>query len=128
MKRNFLILSIICLLTLLVSSTVSAQTYNTIEKKITLVKGKKKIIKSEVRDSDEIRYEFKAGSGTSLTVKVIGKDADFSLWVVSSFDTYTLAEDKKSWSGKLVPNETKYAIVVHSNYKVADFQLEITLK
>lgn len=130
MKRNFLILFAICLLTLWMTNAVSAQSYNRIaEKKITLTKGKKLIIKGEIRDSDEIAYQFKARAGQRLTVKVIGRDADFSIYAVHSFDAEIIAQDTQTFSGKL-PDfiDGKCEIVVHSNYKVADYRLEITLK
>ena len=127
MKKNLLVLLAICLLT---TVAVSAQSYNRIkEKKITLVSGKKLVLNGEVRDSDEISYQFKARAGQKLTVKVIGRDADFVLYALHSFDVEAIAEDKQFWSSKL-PNlvDGKCEIVVHSNYKVASYRLEITLK
>ena len=130
MKRNVLILFAICVLTLLMSNAVSAQSYNRIaEKKITLTKGKKLVIKGEIRDSDEISYQFKARAGQKLTVKIFGKDADFVLYALHSFDVEAIAGDTKFWSGTLPKKvDGKCEIVVHSNYKVADYRLEITLK
>lgn len=130
MKKNVLILFAICLLTLLMSNAVSAQSYNRIaEKKITLTKGKKLIIKGEIRDSDEISYQFKARAGQKLTIKVIGRDADFVLYALHAFDVEPIAEDTQSWSGTLPNNvDGKCEIVIHSNYKIADYRLEITLK
>ncbi len=130
MKKNILILFAICVLTLLMSNAISAQSYNRIaEKKITLTKGKKLIIKGEIRDSDEISYQFKARAGQKLTIKIIGRDADFVLYALHSFDVETIAEDTQSWSG-ILPDfvDGKCEIVVHSNYKVASYRLEITLK
>ena len=130
MKKNVLILFTICVLTFLMSNAVSAQSYNRItEKKITLVKGKTLIIKGEIRDSDEIAYQFKARAGQRLTVKVIGRDADCSVYAIYEFDAETLSEDTQSFSGILPDHDFKrLEIVVHSNYKVADYKLQITLK
>ena len=130
MKKSFLILFAICALTIFLTNAVSAQSYNRIaEKKITLTKGKKLVIKGEIRDSDEISYQFKARAGQKLTVKVIGRDADFVLYALHSFDVEPIVEDTQFWSGTLPNNvDGKCEIVVHSNYKVADYRLEITLK
>ncbi len=130
MKKGFLILFVIFALTIFSTNAVSAQRYNRIaEKKINLVKGKKLVIKGEIRDSDEIAYQFKARKGQRITVKVIGKDAEFTMYAVFEFDVMPIAEETQSFSGKL-PDfvDGKCEIVVHSNYKVADYRLEITLK
>lgn len=130
MKKNVLILFAVCVLTLLINNAVSAQSYNRIaEKKITLVKGKTRIIKGEIRDSDEIAYQFKARAGQRLMIKVTGRDADFSIYAKHEFDVEIIAQDTQSWTGTL-PDfvDGKCEIVVHSNYKVADYKLQITLK
>lgn len=130
MKKHVLILFAVCLLMFLLTNEVSAQSYNRIaEKKITLVKGKTLIIKGEIRDSDEIAYQFKARAGQKITIKVIGRDADFSIYAKHEFDVEIIAQDTQSWTGTL-PDfvDGKCEIVVHSNYKVADYKLQITLK
>jgi hypothetical protein len=126
MKKGLFILVVIFLL---MTGVVSAQSYNRIaEKKINPVKGKKLIIKGEIRDSDEISYQFKARKGQKITIKIIGRDADFVLYALHSFDVEPIAEDTHSWSGTL-PDfvDGKCEIVVHSNYKVADYRLEILI-
>lgn len=129
MKKNILIISIGCLVVFMLTGTSFAQNYNRKEKRITVVNGKKQIIKGAVRDTDEIAYSFKARAGQRLTVRVVGRDADFKLNILHSFDFEPLAEDTKFWSGRLPANvDGKLEIVVHSNYKVADYQLEILLK
>jgi hypothetical protein len=130
MKKNFLILFAVCVLALLMTNTVSAQLYNRVsEKKIKLVKGTKLVLTGEVRDSDEVAYQFKARPTQTITVKLTGRDADFSFYVMYELDVHLIAENTQSWSGKL-PSDFKgnCEIVVHSNYKVASYRLEILLK
>lgn len=130
MKKSLLILFAACLLIGLTASAASAQTYNRIaEKKIKPVKGKKLIIKGEIRDSDEIAYRFNARGGRKITIRVIGRDAEFSFYAIGEFDAEPIAEEKHSWTGTLPETmDERWEIVVHSNYKVADFQLEILIK
>ena len=130
MKRNLLILLVACVLFAVSASAAAAQTYNRIgEKTIKPTKGKKLIVKGEVRDSDEIAYRFKTRGGQKITIKIIGRDAEFSFYAIGEFDAEPLAEEKQSWTGTLpATNDERWEIVVHSNYKVADFRLEITLK
>ena len=130
MKKNFLIFFAVCLWALLMTDTVSAQTYNRIsEKRITPVRGKKLVLRGEVRDSDEVAYRFKARAGRTLTVRIIGRDADFSVYFIYGRDAQLIAENTKKWSGKLPSGfNGNCEIVVHSNYKVARYRLEILLK
>jgi len=129
MKKNFLILFAVCLSVLLINS-VSAQHYNRIsEKRITLVKGKKLILKGAVRDGDEVAYRFKGGAGQRITVRIIGRDADFSAYLIYGLDARLIVENTQSWSGALPSGfDGNCEIAVHSNYKVADYRLEILLK
>ena len=130
MQKNFLIFFAACLLALLMTDTVSAQLYNRIsEKRITPVRGKKLVLRGEVRDSDEVAYRFKARAGQILTVRIIGRDADFSVYAVQGTGARLITENTQSWSGKL-PSGFKgnCEIVVHSNYKIAGYRLEILLK
>jgi hypothetical protein len=127
MKKNLLFLIGIGLMTLVLTGAVSAQ-YNQTEKRINVVSGKKLIIKGAVRDTDEISYVFMARAGQKLTVKVIGRDADFTIFAIHAFDAEQIAEDTQLWS-KTLPDlvDGKCSITVHSNYKVADYRLEILL-
>lgn len=128
MKKNFLVTFAVLLFIGLTANIAAAQNYNRIRnQKIVPVKGKKLILSGEVRDSDEIAYYFKAPANARLSVKVAGDDPYFEIKVISSFDTYSLVDDAQTWSGEL-PEDEKIEIVVHSNYKVTDYRLEITLR
>jgi hypothetical protein len=130
MKKKFLILFAVCLLAWLTTNEVSAQSYKRVsEKSIAPVKGKKLVLKGLVRDGDEAVYRFKARAGRQVTVKIIGRDADFSVYLNYGLDAELVAQDTKSWSGKMPPEfNGTCEIAVHSNYKVADYRLEILLQ
>lgn len=130
MKRNFLILFAVCLSVLLVTNSVSAQSYSRVaEKRITPVKGKKLVLRGAVRDGDEVAYRFKGRAGQRITIRITGRDADFSLYLIRGLDAQLIAEDTKFWSGELPPDfNGACEIAVHSNYKVAGYRLEILLK
>ena len=108
---------------------VSAQSYNRVsEKNVKLVRGKKLILRGSVRDGDEIVYRFRARAGQRITVKVTGRDADFSVYLNHGLDVEPVAQDTKSWSGTM-PREFDghCEIGVHSTYKVAAYRLEVLL-
>lgn len=129
MKKTFLILFAILLSAWLMTDSVSAQSYNRVsEKNIKLVKGKK-VVTGAVRDGDEVVYRFRARAGQKVTVKIIGRDADFTVYLNYGLDFEPVANDIKSWSGTM-PREFNghCEIGVHSTYKVADYRLEISLK
>lgn len=130
MKKRVLILLAGYIPVLLLTSTVSAQTYNRVhEKRITPVKGKKLVLRGAVRDGDEVLYRFRARAGQRVTIKIIGRDADFSVSLNYGLDAETVAEDRKSWSGKMPPEfDGDCEIAVHSTYKVAAYRLEILLR
>ena len=87
MRKTFLILFAICLSTWLMTDAVSAQSYNRVsEKNIKLVRGKKMVLKGAVRDGDEVVYRFRARAGQRVTVKMIGRDADFSVYLNYGLD------------------------------------------
>jgi len=102
---------------------------NAQDKNIKLVKGRKMVIKGEVSDQKDRTYFFKAKKGQNFTIKLTGRDAVFTLFAQHTFDAETIIEETKSWAGKL-PNADsgEYAIRLSSNYKVASYTLEITLK
>lgn len=102
---------------------------NAQDKNIKLVMGRKTVIKGEVSNKKDRTYFFKAKEGRNFTIKLIGRDAVFTLFAQHNFDAETIVEETQSWSGKL-PNADsgKYAIRLCSNYKVASYTLEITLK
>ena len=130
MRKTFVVFPAICLLAWLMTDEVSAQSYNSVsEKNIRLVKGKKLVLKGAVRDGDEVIYRFRARAGQRITVKIIGRDADFSVYLNYGLDVESVARDTKSWSGTM-PREFDghCEIGVHSTYKVADYRLEILLK
>ena len=130
MKKRFLILFVVCLSAWLMTDEVSAQTYNRVsEKSVKLVKGKTVVLKGSVRDGDEVLYRFKARAGQTITVKVIGRDADFSVGLNHGLDVELVAQETKSWSGKMPAEfDGHLEIGVHSTYKLADYRLEVLLK
>ena len=130
MKKTFPILFAIFFSAWLMTGEVSAQSYNRVsEKSIKLVKGKKMVLTGAVRDGDEVLYRFRARAGQRVTVKIIGRDSDFSVYLNYGLDFEPVANDIKSWSGTM-PREFNghCEIGVHSTYKVADYRLEILLK
>lgn len=130
MRKTFLILFTIFLSAWLMADEVAAQSYNRVsEKNIKVVRGKKLVLSGTVRDGDEVLYRFRARAGQRVTVKVIGRDSDFTVYLNHGLDVEPVANDTKSWSGTM-PREFNghCEIGVHSTYKVADYRLEITLK
>ena len=112
------------------SYEISAQSYNRVsEKNIKVTRGKKLVLTGAVRDGDEVVYRFRARAGQRVTIKIIGRDADFSVSLNYGLDVETVANETKSWSGTM-PREFDghCEIGVHSTYKVADYRLEILLK
>ena len=130
MRKTVVVLFAICLSTWLMSDEVSAQTYNRVsEKNIKVVKGKKLVLTGAVRDGDEVIYRFRARAGQRVTVKIIGRDSDFSVSLNYGLDVESVANNTKSWSGTMPPEFNGHCeIGVHSTYKVADYRLEISLK
>jgi hypothetical protein len=130
MKKRLLILFIVCLASCAIAGEVSAQTYERVtEKNVKVVKGKKLVLKGAVRDGDEVRYRFRARAGQTVTVRVIGRDADFTVHLNYGLDLEQVAQDTKSWSGKMPPEFDGHCeIGVHSTYKLADYRLEILLQ
>ena len=129
MRKTFLILFAISLASWLMTGEVSAQSYNRVsEKTIRVVKGKKVVLTGAVRDGDEVLYRFKARAGQRVTVKVVGRDSDFTVYLNHGLDVEPVAQDTKSWSG-VMPREFNghCEIGVHSTYKVANYRLEISL-
>ena len=130
MKKTFLILFAICLSAWLMTVEISAQTYNRVsEKNVRLVKGKKLALKGAVRDGDEVVYRFRARAGQTITVNIVGRDADFSVSLNHGLDVESVAQDKKSWSGTMPAEFNGHLeIGVHSTYKLASYRLEVLLK
>ena len=104
--------------------TVDAQA-----KALRLVRGKKLVLSGTVRDGDDKIFMFKAREGQQLTIKLIGRDAAFSL-SGGATDAEDIATETHSWAGKLPePDEDgMYLLKVTSFYKVATFRLEILLQ
>ena len=101
---------------------------SSLEKRIKLVTGHKLVLKGEVYEGDDFYYNFKARQGQTLTVKLIGRDAAFTI-NSNDTDVYPFTKETKSWSGKLIANNTnEYSIMLTSNYKSASYRLEITLR
>ena len=118
----------IMMLALLTPSLVSAQDAP-LEKRIKLVKGRKLVLKGAVYEGDDLYYKFKARSGQTLTVKLIGRDADFKVNTNDGIEVYPISKFTKSWSGKLpYDNTDEYSILLTSNYKSASYRLEILLR
>jgi len=130
MKKIFSISIAICLSASLLSADVSAQSYNRVsEKTVKVVKGKKLVLTGAVRDGDEVVYRFRARAGQRVTIKIIGRDADFTVYLNHGLDVESVAQEIKSWSGTM-PREFNghCEIGIHSTYKVADYRLEILLR
>lgn len=127
MKKKFLILFVVCLSVLLMTNGISAQSYNRVsEKNVKPVKGRKLVVRGAVRDGDEVLYRFRARAGQNVSVKIVGRDADFSVHLNHGLDVEPVAQDTKSWSGKMPPEFNGHCeIAVHSTYKLADYRLEI---
>ena len=130
MRKIFLALFAICLSACLLAGEVAAQSYNRVsEKNVRVVKGKKLVLSGAVRDGDEVVYRFRARAGQKVTVKVIGRDADFTVYLNHGLDVEPVANDTKSWSGTMPPEFDGHCeIGVHSTYKVANYRLEISLR
>ena len=127
MKKKLMILVGISVLFLLATNFVSAQNAP-LEKRIKLVKGHKLVLKGEVYEGDDFSYNFKARGGQLLTVKLIGRDADFTI-NTNDIDVAPFTKETKFWSGKLPGDNTnEYSIKLTSNYKSASYRLEITLR
>ncbi len=129
MRKTVLLLFAVCLSVWVMSHEVSAQTYNRVsEKNIRVVKGKKLVVSGAVREGDEVVYRFKARSGQKVTVKITGRDADFSVSLNHGLDVETVANETKTWSGTMPAEFNGHCeIGVHSTYKVANYRLEISL-
>src|SRR5258708_8196728 len=100
MKKKLVILVGTIVLTLLTTTFVSAQNAP-LEKRIKLVKGQKLVLKGEVYEGDDFYYNFKARQGQNLTVKLVGRDADFIVNTNDGIEVYPLTKETKYWSGKL---------------------------
>jgi hypothetical protein len=129
MRKTLLILFALCLSAAVMTDVVAAQSYNRVsEKTVRVVKGKKLVLTGAVRDGDEVVYRFRARAGQKVTVKVIGRDADFTVYLNYGLDFEPVANDTKSWVGTMPPEFNGHCeIGVHSTYKVADYRLEILL-
>jgi hypothetical protein len=127
MKKKPMILIGMIMFSLLTTVFVSAQNAP-LEKRIKLVKGHKLVLKSEVYEGDDFYYTFKAQRGQILTVKLTGRDADFTI-NTNDTDVAPFTKETKFWSGKLPGDNTnEYSIRLTSNYKSASYTIEIMLK
>ena len=129
MRKTLLILFAVCFAAWLATDKVSAQSYNRVsEKNIKVVRGKMLVLTGAVRDGDEVLYRFRARAGQRVTVKVIGRDADVTVYLNYGLDVEPVANDTKEWSGTM-PREFDghCEIGVHSTYKVANYRLQISL-
>ncbi len=112
---------------LLTINFVSAQSAP-LEKRIKLVRGQKLVLKGDVYEGDDFYYNFKARKGQTLTVKLIGLDAVFTLNTMD-IEVAPFTKETKFWSGKLPEdNGSGYSIKLTSNYKSASYRLEIMLR
>ena len=130
MRKTFLFLFAVCLSAWLMTGDVSAQSYNRVsEKTVKVVRGKKLVLTGAVRDGDEVLYRFRARAGQRVTVKITGRDSDFSVYLNYGLDFDSVAQDTKSWSGTMPPEFNGHCeIGVHSTYKLANYRLEVLLK
>jgi hypothetical protein len=127
MRKKLFALFGIAVLCLVTTEFVSAQD-SPREKQIKLVKGRKLVLKGEVYEGDDFYYTFKAREGQILTVKLIGRDADFTI-TSNDIEVYPFTKTTKFWSGKLIGNNTnEYSIRLASNYKSASYKLDVLLK
>ena len=127
MSKKAMILIGTAILVLLATNLISAQNAP-LEKRIKLVNGQKLVLKGEVYEGDDFYYDFKARKGQNLTVKLIGRDADFTINTMD-IEVAPFTKETKFWSGKLpLDNGNEYSIKLTSNYKSASYRLEIMLK
>src|SRR6185436_14636734 len=92
MRKTLLILFAVCFAAWLATDKVSAQSYNRVsEKNIKVVRGKMLVLTGAVRDGDEVLYRFRARAGQRVTVKVIGRDADFTVYLNYGLDVEPVA-------------------------------------
>jgi hypothetical protein len=130
MKSKLFVIFAAGVMALFMSVVASAQSYERVtEKTVRPVKGKKLILNGSVLDGDEVLYRFRARAGQTATVKIIGRDADFSVSLNYGLDAEPVAKEVKTWTGKM-PREFDghCEIAVHSLYKLAKYRLEILLK
>ena len=127
MKNKLTILFGMTVVFLLTINFVSAQSAP-LEKRIKLVRGQKLVLKGDVYEGDDFYYNFKARKGQTLTVKLIGLDAVFTLNTMD-IEVAPFTKETKFWSGKLPEdNGSGYSIKLTSNYKSASYRLEIMLR
>lgn len=129
MKKIFLFA--ICLSFWLIPPPASGQSYNRAsEQTLKLVPGEKRVVQGTVRDGDEVLYRFKAKAGQTVTLQITGgRDADFSVYLNHGLDAERVAQDQRTWSGKMPPEfDGVCEIALHSNYKVAAYSLDILVK
>ena len=128
MNKKAMIFIGTAMLALLAANLISAQSAP-LEKRIKLVTGQKLVLKGDVYEGDDFYYNFKARKGQTLTVKLISRDADFTVNTNDGTEIYAISKVTKSWSGKLpYDNTNEYSIMLTSNYKSASYRLEITLR
>jgi len=130
MKMKLSIIFTFCLSACLMINPASAQSYKRVsEKTLNLDLGKVRVVQGYVRDGEEVLYRFKARAGQSVTVNIVGRDAEFSVYLNHGLDAERVAQETKSWSGKMPPEfDGDCEIAVHSTYKVAAYSLDILLK
>lgn len=127
MKLKLITLSGVIGFCLLIATAVSAQSAP-LEKRIKLVTGHKLVFKGEVYEGDDLSYNFRARRGQTLTVRLVGRDAVFTI-NTNDIDVAPFTGQTKFWSGKLPGDNTnEYSISLTSNYKSASYRLEITLR
>ena len=100
-------------------------------KSINLPKGKKVVLKGQVRAGGERLYTFEAKKGQRLTVRLISanKNAVFNVNVQYRIDTELIDEEKTEWSGLLPEAESGlYSIAVTTSAGTARYTLAITLR
>jgi hypothetical protein len=86
-------------------------------------------LKGDVYEGDDFSYNFTARSGQTLTVRLMGRDADFTVNTNDGMEIFAISKVTKFWSGKLpYDNTNKYSIILTSNYKSAGYRLEVTLR
>ncbi len=128
MKKKFIVSIGIMVLALMSANFVVAQSAP-LEKRIKLVTGQKLVLKGDVYEGDDFYYNFKARKGQTLTVKLISRDADFTVNTNDGTEVSAISKVTKSWSGKLpYDNTNQYSIMLTSNYKSASYRLEIMLR
>ena len=99
-------------------------------KGLNLTKGKKVILRRQVRAGVERLYTFEAQPGQRLSVLLLSADkrAVFSVNNQGRNEYESFETDKREWTGRLPESDNGiYSIAVTTSWSAARYTLEITL-